>query len=106
MASQLNGVIPAGSSASGTQGSSVDLGGTYANHALYVLTSSGTASGVVTLQVSADGTNWFNTGTTITTNAASSEFAAALANFPARFVSAKITTVIGSGTVTAWVCSA
>lgn len=77
-----------------------------AQHSLFVVSSAGVSAGVVTLQGSNDNVNWFSTTATCTTNAASSAFAANLANFPFQYVRAAITTTITGGTVTAYVASA
>lgn len=84
----------------------LDNGIPHASHSLVVTTSAGVSGGVVTLQGSHDGTNWFSTAGTVTTNAASTVFAVAVANFPYQFVQAKITTVISGGTISATVQSA
>ena len=92
-------------SALNTQGSTADNGVARANHSLFVVTSAGVSAGVVTLMGSNDNVNWFATACTVTTNAASSAFAANLQNFPYRYVAAKITTGIIGGTVTATTAS-
>lgn len=84
----------------------LDNGGARAQHCLWVVTGAGVSAGVVTLQGSNDGTNWFSTATTVTTNAANTTFAAALANFPFAYVRALITTTITGGTISASVASA
>ena len=84
----------------------LDNGAAKANHSLFVVSGTGVSAGVVTLQGSNDGVNWFSTATTVTTNAASTAFAAGLANFPFQYVRAAITTTITGGTVTATVASA
>lgn len=76
------------------------------NHSLFVVSGAGVSAGVVTLQGSNDNVNWFNTTATVTTNAASATFTAAVATFPYRWVRATITTGITGGTVTATVASA
>jgi hypothetical protein len=58
------------------------------------------------LQGSNDNLNWFTTTASITTNAASTVFAAALATFPFQFIRANCSTAITGGTVTAVVASA
>jgi hypothetical protein len=90
-----------------SNGSGVDGGVCRMNHAMAVTTSAGVASGVVQLQGSFDGTNWFNMpgSSSVTTNAATTTFAATV-TCPARFVRAAITTIIGGGTITAVVGSA
>lgn len=78
------------------------------SHAVYVVAGTGVSAGVVALQVSADGQNWSNPGAsavaiTLTTPGT---FALAVANFPAQFVRAAITTTVTGGTASAWVGSA
>lgn len=92
-------------SAGGTNGATVDNGVARSNHTLFVMTGAGVSAGVVTLQGSNDGVNWFSTTCIVTTIAATTPYAAALANFPFRYVRASITTVITGGTVTATTAS-
>ncbi len=96
--------IVAGTSATGA-GTALDGAVPHSTHTLVVLTSAGVASGVVTLQLSLDNTNWFSFATTITTNAATTVFSQT-ATGAFRYVRANITTIIGGGTITAWVASA
>jgi len=104
-----NGVAPLQSlnaqSTVNTVGTALDNGVARANHSLFAVTSAGVSAGVVTLMGSNDGINYVATATTITTSAASTPYAAALASFPFRYVTAKITTAITGGTVTAYVAS-
>jgi len=104
-----NGIAPLLSlnaqSAGGTLGSVLDNGVARANHALWVVSSAGVSAGVVTLMASNDGANYFATATTVTTSSASTAYSVALANFPYRYLAAKITTGITGGTVTAYVAS-
>lgn len=94
-------------SANNTTGGTLDNTVPKPCHSLYVVSSAGVSAGVVTLEGSNDGgTTWFDTTATVTTNAASTAFAAALANFPLQMVRAKITTGITGGTVSAYVASA
>jgi hypothetical protein len=93
-------------SALNTTGQALDNVEARPQHSLFVTTGAGVSAGVVTLQGSNDGANWFNTSCTVTTNAANATFAAALANFPFQFVRAAITTGVTGGSVTAWVASA
>ena len=90
-----------------SNGTGVDGGICRLNHSMAVTTSAGVSAGVVQLQGSFDGTNWFNfPGTSsVTTNAATTTFAATV-TCPARFVRAAITTIITGGTITAVVASA
>lgn len=93
-------------SANNTVGATLDNVQAHPQHSLFVVSSAGVSAGVVTLQVSNDGVNWFSTASTVTTNAASTAFVATLANSPFQFVRAKITTGITGGTVSAYVASA
>lgn len=87
-------------------GLALDNGASKANHSLVVVTGAGVSAGVVTLQGSNDGSNWFSTASTVTTNAANATFAVGLAAFPFQWVRAAITTIITGGTITAIVASA
>lgn len=80
----------------------------HSQHALYVLSGTGVSSGAVTLVGSIDQVNWFSTGVVLTTSGASTGYYGSTSSatpyvFP--YVAAKITTVIGGGTVNAWVAS-
>ena len=104
--------IPAGTTVtsllnqSSTQvGTVLNNGVARSNHTLLVITGTGVSGGVVTLVGSNDGTNFYTTSTTVTTSAASTVYAANLANFPFQYVAAKITTAITGGTITAEVTS-
>lgn len=92
-------------SAINTLGVPLDNGVARAQHSLFVVAGTGVTAGVVTLMGSNDNVNWFATTCTVTTSSAAT-FAAALANFPFQYVTAKITTGITGGTVTAYVASA
>lgn len=87
-------------------GSVLDNGSPRANHTLQVVTSAGVSAGVVALQGSNDGQNWFTTTASITTNAASSVFAAFLTGMPFQYVRANVSTGITGGTVSAVIASA
>jgi hypothetical protein len=104
-----NGIAPLSSfsaqSAVNTTGSALDNGVARANHSLWVVAGAGVSGGVVTLMGSNDGVNYFATSCTVTTSSASTAYAANLANFPFRYVLAKITTAITGGTVSASVAS-
>lgn len=111
MTSALKGVpstvsLPAGSSAV-SNGSSIDGLVCHGTHVLTVVAGAGVTSGVVTLQVSPDNVNWYTpagfTAVTLTTNGTTSS---ALTGTPAQFLRAAITTVIGGGTIAAYVGSA
>jgi hypothetical protein len=93
-------------SATTAVGGVLDNGAARANHSLFVVSGAGVSAGVVTLQGSNDGVNWFSTAATVTTAAASSTFAVGLTAFPFQFVRAAITTIITGGTITATVASA
>lgn len=78
------------------------------NHTMVVTSGAGVSAGVVQLQGSLDGTNWFNMlGTSsVTTNAASTTFPPVhIVNSAVRFLRANITTIITGGTITAVVGS-
>lgn len=96
----LNGSIPQQSLAAqhvlNTVGNAVDYGAVRNNHTMQVNAAAGVTGGVVTLLTSLDGVNYITTATTITASAAGG-FQATLANTPARFVNAKITTAISGG---------
>ena len=100
--------IPGGSSLVATVPAVLDNTCCKVHHSLFVITSAGVASGVVTLELSNDGVNW--AVTTITTPALGASLAYMVGTgatpMPAQFVRANITTVIGGGTITAYVASA
>lgn len=77
------------------------------NHVMQVNTSAGVSAGVVQLQGSLDGTNWWNMpGTSSqTTSAANTAYVVPIAGCSASFVRATITTTITGGTVTVLVGS-
>ena len=79
-----------------------------AHHSLFMVTSAlGVTGGVATLELSNDNVNWFDTTTTVTATAPATAYFAALANSPAQYVRAKLTTgVVGTGTVSVYVASA
>lgn len=82
----------------------LDAGTVRPNATLVVTTSTGVSAGVVQLQASMDGTNWWNVASSsITTSAASTTSQVASTSAFGRYFQAKITTVITGGTVTAWV---
>lgn len=88
-------------------GTPLDGGVCRVNHGLVVTTSAGVNAGVVQLEGSFDGVNWFNMPGTasITTSAASTTSAISVSGI-ARFLRAAITTIISGGTVSAFVGSA
>lgn len=89
-------------------GATVDNHGVRSNHSLVVVSGAGVSGGVVALQGSQDGTNWFNftPAVTITTSTASTVFPIATGTLtPVRLLRANITTVITGGTISAWVSS-
>jgi hypothetical protein len=82
-------------------GAAMDGGVCHTNHTMAVTTSVGVSAGVVQLQGSLDGVNWYNfTGGSITTSAASTTTAVAV-TCAARMLRANITTPITGGTITA-----
>ena len=85
----------------------LDNGIARAYHSLTVLSGTGVSAGVVSLEVSQDGTNWFAPATnTVTTSAASTLYSVTVGPLPFQFVRARISTGITGGTVSAWVASA
>lgn len=77
-------------------------------HSLFVVAGAGVSAGVVAIQISNDGVNWSNPGASAVsvTTSAPGAYAINVANFPAQYVRAAITTTITGGTVTAYVASA
>jgi hypothetical protein len=71
-----------------------------ANAVISITTSAGVTGGVVALQGSLDGVNFYTLGSPTTTSTASTTTAVLVQNAYARFVRAAITTAIVSGTVT------
>lgn len=92
-------------SADETTSGSVDIAGARAV-SLMVASSAGVSSGVVKLETSIDGSTWYVAGT-VTTNAAEAAFSDSLgagdAGFPAIYARARIETVIGGGTIDAFI---
>lgn len=111
MTSALKGVPSSASIQPGTSaisnGATVDGLVCHGTHILTVVASAGVSAGVVTLQVSPDGVNWYTpasfTAITLTAPGTSSSV---LSGTPAQFVRAAITTAITGGTVAAYVGSA
>lgn len=105
-------VLPAGSTAG--NGSPVDLGVPMSSHTLVVVGSAGITAGAVQLQIAADynpgnpaanpGT-WVNIGSPLTATA-SVAVTASVANVPARFIRATVSTGITGGSVAAYLISA
>lgn len=93
-------------SALNTFGTALDNTIARSQHSLFVVTGALVSAGVVTLQGSNDGTNFYSTAGTVTTVAASTAYAVAVANFPFRYIRAAITTLLVGGTCTAYVASA
>lgn len=89
-------------SALNTNGTAIN-GGTVRGTAYMVVTSgAGVSAGAVQLQGSLDGVNWFNLGSAVTTNAASTTFAPVIVSGTAvQYVRATITTGITGGTISA-----
>jgi hypothetical protein len=80
-----------------------DAGTVRPNATLVVTASSGVSAGVVALQASMDGVNFFAVpSATITTSAAGTSQVTSTSAF-ARYFQAKITTTVTGGTVNAWV---
>jgi hypothetical protein len=84
-------------------GTAMDGGVCHASHTMVVTTSAGVTAGVVQLQGSLDGTNWFNLpgASSVTTTTASTTTTVAVTSCAARMIRAAITTVITGGTITA-----
>lgn len=98
-------IVLIGASATGSQ--AADFNTAHNNHSMVVTSSSGVSGGVVNLELSHDGTNWYAPASnTVTASAASTVYAVAVTGFPARFVRARISTLISGGTVTVSVASA
>jgi hypothetical protein len=84
----------------------LDAGTVRPNATLVVTTSAGTSAGVIQLQASMDGINWWNVSSgSITTSAASTTSQVTSTSAFGRFFQAKITTTVTGGTVTAWVAA-
>lgn len=82
----------------------------FAFFSMVVVASAGTSAGAVAIQVSLDGTNWFQPATSQTVGGATNPVATAAPgvfgialNFPAIAVRAVVTTTIVGGTITATV---
>ena len=85
----------------------LDGGVAHNYHSLTVLSGTGVSAGVVALELSNDGQNWFAPGTnTVTTSAASTVYSVTVGPLPFQFARARISTVITGGTVDAWIASA
>jgi hypothetical protein len=81
----------------------VDLGACRNNHTMQVnanVAASGITGGVATLFYSLDGVNWKTSSSTVTMTSNTSGFVT-LANTPARFIAAGVTTIISGGTTPA-----
>lgn len=96
--------IASGTSAAGA-GASVDLGVPRSNHSLAILGSAGITAGAVKLEGSLDNKNWFQLVAPVTA-VVSAVAAGSVADFPARYVRANISTAITGGTVGVLVASA
>jgi hypothetical protein len=84
----------------------LDAGTARPNATLVVTTSSGVSAGVVQLQGSMDGQNWFNVpSSSITTSAASTTSQVTSTSAYGRFFRAAITTAVVGGTINAWVAA-
>lgn len=100
------------SAVSGTgPGAIVDLsaggGAPQANPVMAVISSAGVSAGSVQLEGSTDGVAWYNVGTAVSTNAASTAFApVSNTGVAARYVRANVKVAITGGTVSAWVGAA
>lgn len=85
----------------------LDAGTVRPNATLVVTTSAGTSGGVVQLQASMDGVNFWNVSSaSITTSAASTTSQVTSTSAYARYFQAKITTAVVGGTVNAWIAAA
>lgn len=85
----------------------LDAGTVRSDATLVVTTSTGVSAGVVQLQASMDGVDWWNvSSSSITTSAASTTSQVTSTSTYGRFFRAAITTAITGGTVTAWVGAA
>lgn len=78
----------------------------HSSHTMVITTSAGVSAGAVALQGSLDNVNWFQIIAPVTTNAASTVFAASVGASPYQYVRAAVTTTITGGTVTVLVASA
>ena|ERR1700757_3470773 len=104
----VNGALPITSlSAVSATGGGTALDNTVArsNHNLVITTSAGVSAGAVKLEGSLDNSNWFQLVAPITTAAATTTYQGAVANIPARYVRANVSTTITGGTVTVLVAS-
>jgi hypothetical protein len=85
----------------------LDAGTVRPDATLVATTSSGVSGGVVQLQASMDGANWWNvSSSSITTSAASTTSQVTSTGAYGRYFRAAITTAVTGGTVTAWVGAA
>lgn len=107
MASSNVGVAPQTVlSAVSTGTGSFDFDVAHTTHSMVVTSGAGVSAGVVNLELSHDGTNWYAPGSnTVSTTAANTVYGVTV-TFPARFVRARVSTSITGGTVTASVASA
>jgi hypothetical protein len=77
------------------------------NHCLVVVAGSGVSAGAIGLQGSLDGINFFDfPSASITTDTASTTSYISVANSPAQYLRAAVTTAITGGTISALVASA
>ena len=85
----------------------LDAGTVRPNATLVVTTSSGVSAGVVALQASMDGVNFWNVpSASITTSAASTTSQVTSASAYGRYFRAVITTAVTGGNVIAWIAAA
>lgn len=82
-----------------SNGTAVDYGSAKSNFTLVVVASAGVSAGVVALEVSHDGTNWYRHTTTVTTSAPGVS-QTTMTGFAFRHARGVITTTITGGTVT------
>ena len=97
--------VAAGSSATTATGQVLDNGASKANHAAICTAGTGVSAGAFQLQVSQDGVNWLPAATAVSLTAPGVTVQS-LANTPAQYARAQITTTITGGTVGVTVASA
>jgi hypothetical protein len=98
--------VLSGVSTTGAGNLVLDNGCSKACHSLIVTTGASVTAGTVKLELSHDNTNWFTTSVSLSTTAQNTVYAGQVADTPAQYVRANITSGITGGTVTASVASA